>query len=91
MHAARGTEPLGVKALRKVGPDRCIANPDRSPKPLVHAASRERRLEFRGIGDASSPRTATPAKAFKDGALDAKFPPGCFPPRRPFVPLRAGP
>ena len=92
MHAAKGSEPVGVKKLRRMKPTQCAANPDRSPKPLVHAASMKARRQFREGWKLFVEAFLAASKCLReDGDLGAKFPPGCFPPGRAFVPLESGP
>ena len=91
MHALAGSEPLGVRELKKLRPIHRAANPDRSPKPLVHAASREKRKQFREGWRRFVESFLAASKRLREGARGVKFPPGSFPPRRPFVPLTAGP
>jgi len=91
MHALAGSVPLGVRELKKLRPIHRTANPDRSPKPLVHAASREKRRQFREGWRRFVASFLAASKRLSAGAQDPKFPPGCFPPRQPFVPLTAGP
>ena len=91
MHALAGSAPLGVKKLEKLRPIHRAANPDRSPKPLVHAASREKRRQFREGWRRFVESFLAASKRLRAGACDVKFPRGSFPPRLPFVPLTAGP
>jgi hypothetical protein len=91
MHELAGSEPLGVRELKKLRPIHRAANPDRSPKPLVHAASREKRRQFREGWRRFVESFLAASKRLRAGARDVRFPPGSFPPRRPFVPLTAGP
>lgn len=91
MHERNGSVPLGVRELRKLRPNQRAANPGRSPKPLVHAASRERRRRFREAWRLFVESFLAASQRLREGDRDAKFPPGSFPPRLPFVPLTAGP
>jgi REP element-mobilizing transposase RayT len=91
MHASARSEPLGVKELRKLRPNQRTAHPDHSPKPLVHAASRDRRRQFREGWRLFVELYLAASERLRNGFRDTTFPPGSFPPRMPFVPLRAGP
>ena len=82
-HHRNGTEPVGVKNLRQFTPDRCVANPKRSPAPLVHAATLAARLAFRELYGAFVSLYEEASRLFREGDLTAVFPPGAFPPRPP--------
>lgn len=84
--------PLGARKIMMQVPEWRPKPMRRSPAPAYHAVSREhherhreRYGEFLGLH-----RHA--AQGLKEGRPDVVFPPGCFPPRLPYVPeTRAGP
>ncbi len=84
-HANDGTRPLGVKAVLRMDP---LDSPEESKRSYVSrfaASSREALAalweEFRMF--LAAYRTAT---ADLKAGREASFPPGCFPPARPYVP-----
>ena len=86
---AKGSRPLGERAIRAQNPHDRPRFSKRSPAPVAHAATVETwltmKIAYRNFVFAY--RQA--AQRFKEG-LEATFPAGCFPPRAPFV-ARAGP
>ncbi len=83
-----GIEPLGHLAILRQHPFSQPAKTQRSPAPLVHAASKRVRTQMR-IADAWFARTFREAAEYlRAGDRQARFPRGSFPPGLPFV--RAG-
>ena len=82
---AAGTQVLGVAAILVQDPQHRPTKLDRSPAPLVHAATKAARKFFYEIYAefVSAFRIAT--EALRRGERDAPFPPGSFPPALPFV------
>lgn len=85
-HEREGTAPLGVERVKRQDPQQRPLETKRSPAPWFHAASRQvyRQMQeaYREFHAAYREAAAKLAR----GVLDVRFPPGCFPPRRPFVP-----
>lgn len=84
--AASGTPPLGVEAILAADPDGKPATVKRSEAPPCHAADdalREAYVVRRKLFLAAYREAA---KELAEGR-NAVFPPGCFPPRGPFVPF----
>ncbi len=85
LHRDKGTQPLGVAGILS---QRSHDRPNRvakSPAPLVHAATRKVRLEFRcayGIFVAAFRKAA---QVLRSGDHGVSFPAGAFPPPRPFT------
>jgi len=79
-----GRAPLGVKRILRQHPHDKPAETKKSPKPIVHAASRRVRkamkIQFylfrRAYREAS--------EALRAGDFEVEFPPGCHRPRLPF-------
>ena len=89
--ATTGREPLGVKRILRQHPHDRPARPKRSPKPIVHAATKDVRkalkIEFYVFRRAY--RQAS--EALRAGNFDAEFPHGSHRPRLPFVASRPPP
>ena len=77
--ASARSEPLGVKELKKLRPNQRTAHPDRSPKPLVHAASRDRRRQFREGWRPFVELYLAASERLRNGFRDTTFPPGVVP------------
>ena len=90
-HRANGTRPLGVAKVVARHPHSWPEHMDQSPAPQYHCSSKERRQTFwEGLRNfVAAYRDA--ADQLKAGDLAAAFPPGCFAPRRPFVPRQSEP
>jgi hypothetical protein len=84
-HKSSGKAVLGVAAILAQDPQFRPAKLDRSPAPLVHAATQAARKFFYETYAAfvSAFRAAT--EALRQGNRDAPFPRGSFPPALPFV------
>jgi REP element-mobilizing transposase RayT len=82
---AAGIQVLGVAAVLAQDPQYRPTKLDRSPAPLVHAATKAARKFFYEIyaDFVNAFRIAT--EALRRGERDAPFPPGSFPPALPFV------
>ena len=89
-HRAEGTRPLGRTKLLATDPMDRPDEPERSPAPRFHTATR---AAFRKLLEAYHCFRAAfreAAQRMKKG-LEAIFPPGSFPPRGPFVPHEPDP
>jgi hypothetical protein len=87
MHRMKGTAPMGMdRVLRQHPHDAPCQEPAiRSTAPLCLAATREARKLLRQSYMSFLNRYRQAAERLKAGDLDAVFPPGSFPPPRPFV------
>jgi REP element-mobilizing transposase RayT len=81
----RGMEVVGEQAI-------CLRNPqtrpnevESSPAPLVHAASKRARLEWREAFAWFLMEYREASELLRNGDRNAPFPEGCFPPGLPFV------
>jgi REP element-mobilizing transposase RayT len=84
--AAKGTPPLGVEAILAADPDDKPVTVKKSEAPPCHAADdtlREAYVARRKLFLSAYRAAAEELKAGRE----AVFPPGCFPPRGPFVPF----
>ena len=87
-----GRAPLGRKRILLQVPDYRPQKVERSPAPAFHAATREHYRQMRERHWAFHSEFRDSAAKLKEGAIGVVFPPGCFPPRLPYVPeTRAGP
>ncbi|MGD2115951.1 MAG: hypothetical protein PVG07_12905, partial [Acidobacteriota bacterium] len=86
-HRAEGTRPSTPEAFLRVHPHQRPENTKRSPRPFVHAASREVRQRFREAYRIFSDAYRVAAELLRAGQRDVGFPEGSFPPSGPFVPL----
>jgi hypothetical protein len=82
------TAVLGVRCILSQDPHQAPARSERTPAPLVHAASRAIAAAFRQAYAAFVDAFRAAASSLKDGR-PADFPPGAFPPSAPFVQTRA--
>ncbi len=93
-HARRvvlnGRAPLGVEAIRKQHPHSRPEHTKKSPAPAVHAASKAVRKQMKAAYRLFAEAYCEAAARLRAGDLTVDFPPGCFPPARPFVPADAG-
>ena len=88
----KGKAPLGAKKILRQVPDYRPEKVKRSPAPAFHAVARGHHEKLRERYREFLEWHRAAAKELKQGVLDAVFPPGCFPPRLPYVPeIRAGP
>lgn len=90
-HAERGTEPLGVKAIRK---QRALDRPvktKKSPAPAFHAASRTAYRKMCSAYAAFVEAYRDASERLRAGEFSVIFPNGCFPPPLPFVHLELDP
>ncbi len=83
--------PLGVKRILRQHPHEVPAETKSSPKPIVHAASRQvrRAMKIQFYLFRRAYREAS--KALRAGDFEVEFPPGCHRPRLPFVTGRPPP
>ena len=87
MHRLAGTRALGAAAVEQTPPEHQPAREPRRPRPLVHAFAREVRLMLiEGYRHFVLAYRAA-AELLRSGDATARFPPGCFPPGLPFVPM----
>ena len=87
-----GRAPLGRKRILLQVPDFRPEKVERSPAPAFHVATREHYRQMRERHWAFHSEFRDSAERLKEGAIGVVFPPGCFPPRLPYVPeTRAGP
>ncbi len=78
------TSVLGVRRIVAQDPHAAPTDSDRSPAPLVHAASRAVRAAFHSAYRAFVDAFRTAAACLRKGLI-ADFPAGAFPPSLPFV------
>jgi hypothetical protein len=78
------TTVLGARRILEQDPHSCPLDTDRSPAPLVHAASRVVRAAFRAAYGAFVDAFRSAAACLRQGGA-AQFPDGAFPPSWPFV------
>lgn len=85
-----GRMPRGAEKLK--ASDKPRGKPkSRGHLPLVHAASRAARKRYWWAYRAFEAAFRRAAEALKQGIAGIPFPPGSFPPRAPFVPVRPAP
>jgi hypothetical protein len=84
-----GRPPFGADRVRRQHPHEAPMRSKRSPVPAVHAATRAVRRFLIGRYRAFVAAFRRAAERLRTGDFDVEFPPGCFPPPRPFA--RAGP
>jgi hypothetical protein len=89
MHRVGGTKPAGRKWVMKQKPHRVPKHMKRSPAKRFLAAFRHGIAELRRAYHEFLNMYREASARLKSGDRMAEFPPGCFPPRMPFV--RAGP
>lgn len=83
-HRREGTAPLGVERLQGQSPRERPPISKYSPAPIIHAATRQARQEFRSLYREVVAAFRRAAALLRSGHRDALFPPGCFPPSLPF-------
>jgi hypothetical protein len=84
------TAVLGARRILEQDPHAAPPHPDRSPAPLVHAASQKMRDTFRVAYRAFVDAFRTAANCLRNGGT-SQFPEGAFPPSLPFVMPEAAP
>jgi REP element-mobilizing transposase RayT len=82
----RDVEPLGAEQILAQDPETRPETLDRSPAPLVHAATQKVRKELREAYRWFVAAYREAADKLRKGHRDVAFPPGSFPPHLPFVP-----
>ena len=88
-HDRKGTQPMGVKKILRQDPHDIPATTKRSPAPRFHAYRPEvwKAMNWAFLDFLDAYRRA--ANKLKAGHRNVEFPPGCFPPRLPFVKSRS--
>jgi REP element-mobilizing transposase RayT len=86
-HRADGTCPSDPSVFLRVDPHQRPENTKRSPRPFVHAASREVRERFREAYRIFSTAYYEAVELLRTGHGTPCFPEGSFPPAAPFVPV----
>jgi len=81
----QGVEVVGVEAICLRDPQTRPNKVESSPAPLVHAASKKARLEWREAFAWFVMEYREASERLRNGDRDAPFPEGCFPPGLPFV------
>ena len=76
---------LGVEAILAMDPQHRPAHLDRSPAPLVHAATKAARKAFYDAYAWFVAAFRQAAEKLRQGDHNAAFPAGSFPPALPFV------
>jgi REP element-mobilizing transposase RayT len=89
MHIAKGTKPAGPKWVMRQRPHRMPKSMKRSPAKLFLAAFGHSVAELRRAYRMFVVQYREASLLLRSGDRMVSFPPGCFPPRLPFV--RAGP
>lgn len=85
--ARAGAPPLPREALLDCDPEVTFPRP-RGTGPLVHASTRDLARDFLDARDDFLEVHRHASLRLAAGELDVAFPPGSFPPRRPFVPFQ---
>jgi REP element-mobilizing transposase RayT len=91
IHRQNGTEPLGARAIQRRNPHDKPKAFKPSPAPKFHAATPEEYWTMREARKAKINAYRHAAERLKEGDTDVRFPPGCFPPRLPYVEEERGP
>ena len=86
-HSAEGTRPSDPSVFLRVDPHERPKKTKRSPRPFVHAASREVRERFRDAYRTFSTAYYEAVELLRTGDRTASFPEGSFPSAAPFIPL----
>lgn len=89
MHESQGTRPAGAKWILKQHPHRVPKDMKHSPAKRFLAAFRASVAELLEAYADFLTRYRRASRSLREGDRLVEFPPGCFPPRLPFV--RAGP
>ena len=85
-----GVSLPSAEAIRKQDPHKIPEYTKTSPAPAVHAASKAVRKQMKEAYRLFVEAYREAAASLRAGNLNAKFPPGCFPPPQPFIPADAG-
>jgi hypothetical protein len=87
MHQMKGTTPMGMERVLQLHPHDAPQQEQskRSHAPLFFATTREARQLFRQSYTSFLNRYRQAAERLRAGDLNVAFPPGSFPPPRPFV------
>ena len=91
MHRRDGTEPIGARAIQRRNPHDKPKEFNPSPAPKFHAATPEEYWAMHEERKAKIDAYRDAAERLKKGETDVSFPPGCFPPRLPYVEERGPP
>ena len=83
-HRGEGGRPLGKAGILRQDPHDRPSKSDRSPAPLVHAASKRARIEIRAAYFSFLAAFRIAAHRLRSGCREVVFPAGCFPPPLPF-------
>ena len=89
-NAACGRSPLGVARVLAQHPHARPRRSDRSPAPLVHAATRRAREAFRAVYQAFVDAFRSAAERVRQSETAVDFPRYALPPAAPFVDGRRG-
>ena len=89
-NASRGRTQLGAAHVLAQHPHARPRRSDRSPAPLVHAATRRAREAFRAVYRAFVDAFRVAAERVRQGETAVEFPLYSFPPAAPFVGGRRG-
>lgn len=84
-HRANGTLPSDPGVFLRVHPHQRPKTTKRSPRPFVHAATKEVRERFREAYRIFSEAYRAAADRLRAGHRDVRFPEGSFPPPAPFI------
>ena len=85
-----GRPPIGPEAIRRQNPRDSPNESKKSTAPAVHAASKAIREQMKAAYRRFVEAFRSAAERLSQGELAVEFPPGCFPPPRPFVPTGSG-
>ena len=85
MHRRAGSQPAGGAAISRTPPHRRSELLERRPAPRFHAWRRRIRQQLLVGLRQFLVEYRRASSLLRAGALSVDFPPGCFPPRRPFV------
>ena len=91
IHRQNGTEPLGARAILRRNPYDKPKQFKPSPAPKFHAANPEEYWTMHEARKAKIDAYRDAAERLNKGETDVRFPPGCFPPRLPYVVERGPP
>jgi len=87
--ARRGRAPLGSRRILRQHPHERPAQPERSPAPRCHAATRAARINFLREYAEFHAAFRQAAEDLKSGIRRPEFPASSFPPGLPYVRNRA--
>ena len=85
LNAQLGREALGVEKILEQDPHGTPRSTDKSPAPMVHAATEQARAIFLEAYRVFVDAYRRAAEALRAGHVDVEFPANAFPPARPFV------